>query len=136
VLRHLDGDVTACPEGESALWLPWTWHEGGDRTRDRVGRLGLRELPLGPRHGGVRAGVDPRCKHGGVGLNRTAALEYLRRGIRVNAFCPGLIHVPMIDGGSVEAQGTLRQLDEIEPMGRRGSAGLIVLRRRAGAAGG
>jgi NAD(P)-dependent dehydrogenase (short-subunit alcohol dehydrogenase family) len=36
-------------------------------------------------------------KHGVVGLTRTAALEYAKRGIRVNAVCPGFVATPMLD---------------------------------------
>ena len=36
-------------------------------------------------------------KHGVVGLTRTAALECARRGVRVNALCPGFTRTPMVD---------------------------------------
>lgn len=58
-------------------------------------------------------------KHGVVGLTRTAALEYARRGIRVNAICPGVIHTAMVDRLQHEHPGL--DLTAGEPIGRMGT---------------
>jgi NAD(P)-dependent dehydrogenase (short-subunit alcohol dehydrogenase family) len=59
-------------------------------------------------------------KHGIVGLTRTAALENAKRGIRVNAVCPGIIHTPMIDRYTKGDTKVEAQLAAGEPIGRVG----------------
>lgn len=42
--------------------------------------------------------VYAAAKHGVVGLTRSAAIEYARRGVRVNALCPSFARTPMVSG--------------------------------------
>jgi NAD(P)-dependent dehydrogenase (short-subunit alcohol dehydrogenase family) len=68
--------------------------------------------------GAAYCGVYSASKHGVVGLTKTAALEYARAGIRVNAVCPGMIRTPM-----TQAEGMKEVCDTLaagSPMGRLG----------------
>lgn len=60
-------------------------------------------------------------KHGIVGLTKTAALEYARAKIRINAVCPGGIETPMIQRQTIRNPNIREKLIAVEPMGRMGS---------------
>jgi len=60
------------------------------------------------------------AKHGVLGLTKTAALEYAKSNIRVNAVCPGVIQTPMIDRFVHGEAQALKVLSSGEPIGRVG----------------
>jgi NAD(P)-dependent dehydrogenase (short-subunit alcohol dehydrogenase family) len=59
-------------------------------------------------------------KHGVVGLTRTAALEVVRRGIRVNAVNPGLIDTPIARDVVAGDERAYAELEKHVPIGRAG----------------
>ena len=61
------------------------------------------------------------AKHGVVGLTKTAAVEYAKQNLRVNAVGPGFIHTPLI--GELEENTQTRDLlISLHPIGRLGEA--------------
>jgi NAD(P)-dependent dehydrogenase (short-subunit alcohol dehydrogenase family) len=69
-----------------------------------------------PRHPAYAA-----SKHGVVGLTKTAALEYGRKGIRINALCPGFTLTPMVQH-MIDAGLPIETLAARVPLGRLGTA--------------
>jgi NAD(P)-dependent dehydrogenase (short-subunit alcohol dehydrogenase family) len=59
------------------------------------------------------------AKHGVVGLTKTAAVEYAKQGLRINAVGPGFISTPLISGLE-EDRKTRELLISLHPVGRLG----------------
>ena len=73
---------------------------------------GVRGMPMG--------GPYSASKHAVLGLTKTAALEYVRQNIRVNAICPVYTHSAMVDGLINTAPGMEDRMRRVIPIGRFG----------------
>ena len=60
-------------------------------------------------------------KGGILQLTRTAALEYAKTGIRINAVCPGAISTPMLERILTCTPGAKAQIPTVFPIGRAGT---------------
>lgn len=74
---------------------------------------------------GVKGGCAyAASKHGVIGLTKTAALEYGRRNIRVNAICPGPIATPLLERIAAfqkKKEVTVDTMGANTPVGRPGA---------------
>ncbi|GAA4844182.1 SDR family oxidoreductase [Paenibacillus vulneris] len=62
------------------------------------------------------AGVYSASKHAVIGLTKSAALEYVKKGIRVNAICPGGVKTALTDSVPVTMQQTGYVPEEVSNM--------------------
>ena len=65
-------------------------------------------------------GLYTASKHAVLGLTKTAALEYSKQGIRVNAVCPGGIETPLLDSLTSGDSSTRKYMESLHPIGRLG----------------
>ncbi|WP_207711843.1 SDR family oxidoreductase [Sulfobacillus harzensis] len=61
-----------------------------------------------------------------ISLTKTAALEYARQKIRINAICPGLIETPMLQGVMQKTGSDVKAVEPLIPLGRVGSVNNIA----------
>ena len=92
--------------------IPEMLKNGGGAIVNTASAAGLLGVPNMPAYAA--------SKHGVVGLTKTAALEYAKAGIRVNAVCPGIIQTPMVSRLTGERPGMFEKIATAEPIGRVG----------------
>ncbi|EPX56992.1 3-oxoacyl-[acyl-carrier protein] reductase [Cystobacter fuscus DSM 2262] len=84
--------------------------QGGGCIANTASVAGLVGFPMAPAY--------TAAKHGVVGLTKTAALEYAKANIRINAVCPGLVRTPMITDTTSKNPQIEQALIADEPVGR------------------
>ena len=71
--------------------------------------------------GAPKAAAYTASKHAVVGLTRSAALDYARRGIRINAICPAYTDTAMVQAGIAFNPALATIMERAIPMGRLGT---------------
>jgi len=91
-------------------------HHGGGNIVNVASLAGLGAVP----------GGSPYCaaKHGVVGLTKTAAVEYAKLNIRVNAVCPGWTETAILD--TLDKEKLKAGIARYVPMGRMGKPNEIA----------
>jgi NAD(P)-dependent dehydrogenase (short-subunit alcohol dehydrogenase family) len=82
--------------------------QGGGAIVNTASVEGLKAMPGDPGYGS--------SKHAVIGLTRVAALQYAKRGIRINAVCPGAVRTRLIKP-TIEVMGE-KGLAAFHPIGR------------------
>jgi NAD(P)-dependent dehydrogenase (short-subunit alcohol dehydrogenase family) len=87
--------------------------QGGGAIVNTASTLGVAGIPGLAAYGASKGGV--------IALTKTAALDYVTQGIRINAIMPGVINTPMMARQMGEnAHLAEQQYISLEPIGRLG----------------
>ena len=101
--------LTAAMYGMKAA-IPHMLEQGGGSIISTSSIYGLVASPGNAPYATAKAGL--------INLTRTAALEYGRKGIRVNAVCPGAVETPMLDAVVSLGLKSREAIAEMHALGR------------------
>jgi NAD(P)-dependent dehydrogenase (short-subunit alcohol dehydrogenase family) len=107
-----------------AINLRGLWHCQKAEIRQMVAHGGgtiVNCSSIGGLSAAVKHAAYSATKHGVTGLTRSAALEYITRGVRINAVAPGMIDTPMNDGVTQNHNPEIeKEMLQDQPIGRFG----------------
>jgi NAD(P)-dependent dehydrogenase (short-subunit alcohol dehydrogenase family) len=72
--------------------------------------------------GAARQPIYGATKHAVLGMTKAAAVEYGRKGIRINAVCPGIIRTEMTERAVARDPRRAAHIEQAHPIGRIGEA--------------
>jgi NAD(P)-dependent dehydrogenase (short-subunit alcohol dehydrogenase family) len=72
--------------------------------------------------GAPRQPIYGATKHAVLGMTKAAAVEYGRKGIRINAVCPGIIRTEMTERAIARDPRRQAYIEQAHPIGRLGEA--------------
>jgi NAD(P)-dependent dehydrogenase (short-subunit alcohol dehydrogenase family) len=72
--------------------------------------------------GAPRQPIYGATKHAVLGMTKAAAVEYGRKGIRINAVCPGIIRTDMTERAVARDPRRKAYIEQAHPIGRMGEA--------------
>ena len=95
--------------------IPALLRSGGGSIINTASTAGMNGYPGMPAYSASKAGV--------IQLTKTAAAEYARKGIRVNAICPGGILTPLVERftAGLSADVVKKMIEAAHPVGRFGT---------------
>lgn len=76
--------------------------------------------------GAPKHSIYAASKHAVVGLTKSAAVEYGKKGIRINSVCPGVIRTSMLDRALQRDPAWEQSLTRMHPIGRLGKVDDVV----------
>lgn len=103
------------------VWLCMK-HEIDQMLRQGSGGAIVNTASVGGLNGAPRQPVYSATKHAVLGLTKSAGAEYARKGIRVNAVCPGVIRTGMMERAIEREPKRQAHIDRIHPINRLGEA--------------
>ncbi|KFN42563.1 SDR family oxidoreductase [Arenimonas oryziterrae] len=106
------------------VWLCMK-HEIGQMLRQGGGTI-VNTASVAGLVGAPKHAIYAASKHAVVGLTKSAAAEYGKKGIRVNSVCPGVIRTAMLERALARETGWEESLVRMHPIGRLGEIGDVV----------
>ena len=94
--------------------IPVMLERGGGAIVNTASIAGLGAAP--------KMSIYSASKHAVIGLTKSAAVEYARKGIRVNAVCPAVIETDMFRRAAERDPRKAEQASAMHPVGRLGQA--------------